>query len=61
MTNQKDPDHVEEISNKLDLVLTVLDDLTDMYLKLEYDLWISGHIQKKYSDDGKKYDVFKRN
>lgn len=51
----------KEIQRKIDLILTMLDDLTAMYLKLEDELWISGVIKKKYSDDGKKYDVLKDN
>lgn len=47
------------MKEKMDLLTTFFDDISKMYLKLEEDLFLSGKIKKKYSDDGFKYDIQK--
>lgn len=45
------------IKKKLDLLMALFDDISKMYLGLEKDLYLSGKIKKRYSDDGSKYDI----
>ena len=45
------------MKEKLNLLTTIFDDMSKMYFKLEEDLFQSGKIKKKHSDDGFKYDV----
>ena len=66
--NNKNDDGNSEIENlkkeqllmkeKLALLTTIFDDISNMFFKLEEDLFLSGKIKKKYSDDGFKYDIF---
>lgn len=45
------------MKEKLDLMTTLFEDISEMYFKLEEDLFFSGKIKKKYSDDGFKYNI----
>ena len=45
---------------KLELLTTLFDDISKMYFKLEEDLFLSGKIKRKYSDNGLKYEIQKR-
>lgn len=45
------------ITEKLDILTTLFDDISKMYFELEEDLFQSGKIKKKHSDDGFKYNI----
>jgi hypothetical protein len=47
------------MKEKLELLTTLFDDISKMYFKLEEDLFLSGKIKEKYSDNGFKYEIQK--